>query len=148
MKVAVGADHAGFHLKEKLAAFLAGEGYEVLDFGADSDERSDYPDYAEKVALAVTGGDADRGIAICGSGVGVCIAANKVEGIRACLCHDVYSASQGVQHDNMNVLCFGAQIVGDKLAERLALAFLNAEFDGVPRHQRRIDKIAEIEDRN
>ena len=118
--VALGADHGGFLLKTELAPWLCSQGYEVLDLGADFlNPDDDYPDFAEVVAEAVTSGQADRGILICGSGVGACVTANKVPGLRACLCHDTYSAHQGVEHDNMNVLCLGARVVGIELAKDL-----------------------------
>ncbi len=146
--VALAADNAGFLLKTELLAWLKAQGYQVLDVGAFSvDPDDDYPDYAEAIAGAVASGKAWRGILICGSGVGACVAANKVPGIRACLCHDIYSAHQGVEHDNINILCLGARIVGIELAKDLAIAFLNARFTGEERHRRRLDKVAAIEQR-
>jgi len=145
MRVALGADHGGFELKNELAAWLGRE-HEILDLGAHTfDPDDDYPDFAELVAHAVSSGQAQRGILICGSGVGACIAANKVPGVRACLCHDIYSAHQGVEHDDMNVLCLGARVVGPELARDLVQAFLKAAFSGEERHQRRLGKVLAIE---
>ncbi len=144
--VALAADHAGFPLKTELLAWLKAQGYQVLDVGAFSvDPDDDYPDYAEAIAGAVVSGKAWRGILICGSGVGACVAANKVPGIRACLCHDIYSAHQGVEHDDMNVLCLGARIIGPELGKDLATGFLNARFTGENRHRRRLEKVLSIE---
>ena len=144
--VALGADHGGFPLKEELLPWMKGQGYEVLDVGAHSfDPSDDYPDFAYAVAQAVASGKAPRGIIICGSGVGACIAANKVPGVRAGICHDTYSAHQGVEHDDMNVLCLGARIIGGALAVELVTAFLNARFSGEERHARRLRKILDIE---
>ena len=146
--VTVGADHGGLSLKTDLIPWLESLGYQVTDVGAYSlDPADDYPDFAERVARAVTSGQAQRGILICGSGVGACIAANKVPGIRACLGHDIYSAHQGVEHDNMNILCLGARVVGIELAKDLVAAFLNAGFTGEERHRRRLDKVAAMERR-
>ena len=147
MKLVIGSDHAGFPLKEEVRAYLAKAGHEVADLGAYNTEPSDYPDFAEKVGLALLRGDAPRGILICGSGVGVCVAANKIPGIRAGMCHDTYSAHQGVEHDNMNVLCLGSRVIGVELALELVRAFLGASFTGEPRHKRRLEKIAVMEDR-
>ena len=145
LKVAVGADHGGFDLKNELADRLRDE-YEVLDLGAQVfDAGDDYPDFAWAVAQAVASGQAERGILICGSGVGACMAANKVPGVRACICHDTYSAHQGVEHDDMNLLCLGARVIGVALAEELVKAFLNASFSGEERHQRRLKKVLAIE---
>ena len=146
--VALGADHGGFSLKTELAPWLRSQGYEVLDLGAHSlDPADDYPDFAEAAARAVAAGRAERGILICGSGVGTSVAANKVPGIRACLCHDTYSAHQGVEHDELNVLCLGGRIIGIELAKELVAAFLNARFTGEERHRRRLDKVTAIEQR-
>jgi ribose 5-phosphate isomerase B len=143
--VALGADHGGFSLKNELSARLR-ERYEIVDLGAYTfDPGDDYPDFAEAVAREVASGRAERGILICGSGVGACIAANKVPGIRACLCHDVYSAHQGVEHDDMNILCLGARVIGLELAAELATAFLDARFSGEERHRRRLKKILAME---
>ena len=144
--VALGADHGGFPLKEELLSWMKGQGYEVLDVGAHSfDPSDDYPDFAYAVAQAVASGKAPRGIIICGSGVGACIAANKVPGVRAGICHDTYSAHQGVEHDDMNVLCLGARIISGALAAELVTAFLNARFSGEERHARRLRKVLDIE---
>ncbi len=146
MKVALAADHAGYDLKQSLLAFLNKQGYEVTDLGTDTgDVPSDYPDFAKKVSDAVLSGRAERGVLVCGSGVGACIAANKVHGIYACLCHDTYSAHQGVEHDNMNVICLGSRVVGTELAREIVKAFLNARFSGEERHVRRFGKIQAIE---
>ena len=143
--VAVGADHGGFDLKNELVARLS-DAYEVLDLGAQVlDASDDYPDFAWAVAQAVASGQAERGILICGSGVGACMAANKVPGVRACICHDTYSAHQGVEHDDMNLLCLGARVIGVALAEELVKVFLNASFSGEERHQRRLKKVLAIE---
>ena len=145
--VALAADHGGFALKNDLFTRLH-QVYEILDLGAHTlDQIDDYPDFAEAVAQAVASGQAQRGILICGSGVGACIAANKVPGIRACLCHDTYSAHQGVEHDDMNVLCLGARVIGVELATELVIAFLNARFTGEERHCRRVGKVLAIEQR-
>jgi ribose 5-phosphate isomerase B len=145
LRVALGVDHGGFSLKKELVARLH-ETCEVLDLGARTFNRDDdYPDFALAVAQAVASGQAQRGILVCGSGVGACIAANKVPGVRACLCHDTYSAHQGVEHDDMNILCLGARVVGPKLAEELAMAFLEAKFSGEARHRRRLEKVLAIE---
>jgi ribose 5-phosphate isomerase B len=144
-RTAIGADHGGFILKNKLVTYLQG-GYEVVDLGAyELDPDDDYPDIAKAVASAVASGQAERGIIICGSGVGACITANKLRGIRACLCHDTYSAHQGVEHDDMNVLCMGARVIGQELAIELATAFLKAKFSGETRHRRRLEKVLALE---
>ncbi len=147
MRVAVAADHAGYALKELLRAHLAARGHEVLDLGAHDDQPSDYPDHAEAAGRAVLDGRAERAILVCGSGVGVSAAANKLPGIRAALCHDHYSAHQGVEHDAMNVLALGARVIGEAAALEIAEAFLAARFDGEERHRRRIDKIRALETR-
>jgi RpiB/LacA/LacB family sugar-phosphate isomerase len=148
MRVALGADHAGLELKNQLAARLRARGYDVADLGAhELDVDDDYVDFAELVARAVVTGNASRGILVCGSGVGVSIAANKLAGVRAAVCHDTYSARQGVEHDAMNVLVVGARVVGVELAAELALTFLAASFSGEPRHVRRLGKIDRLEDR-
>ena len=145
LTVALGADHGGLLLKDELSPWLQ-QRYNVVDLGTHApDLDDDYPDYAEAVARAVSSGQAQRGIIICGSGVGACIAANKVVGVRACLCHDTYSAHQGVEHDDMNVLCLGARIVELELARELATAFLEARFSGEERHRRRLNKVLSIE---
>jgi RpiB/LacA/LacB family sugar-phosphate isomerase len=147
MKIALGSDHAGFDLKQDLSAYLQSLGHTVADLGVYNDEPADYPDYAEAVGLAVTKKSADRGIVICGSGVGASVAANKIPGIRAGLCHDTYSAHQGVEHDDMNVLVLGARVIGNYLARDLVLTFLNAQFSGEERHRRRLEKTLELEKR-
>ncbi len=146
--IALAADHAGFPLKTELLSWLKAQGHQILDVGAFSlDPVDDYPDLAEAIADAVVSGQARCGILICGSGVGACVAANKVPEIRACLCHDIYSAHQGVEHDDMNVLCLGARIVGVDLAKDLAGGFLKASFTGEDRHRRRLEKVLLIERR-
>jgi ribose 5-phosphate isomerase B len=145
-RVALGADHGGFALKAELVPWLREQGYEVSDLGAHTlDPADDYPDFAAAVARAVASEEASRGIVICGSGVGACIVANKITGIRACLCHDTYSARQGVEHDNVNVLCLGARVIGGELARELVSAFLGARFSAEARHRRRLDKVLAIE---
>jgi RpiB/LacA/LacB family sugar-phosphate isomerase len=145
MRIAIGADHAGFMLKEKLVGFLEELKQEVIDVGTHDTTPVDYPDYAEAVGLAVREGRADRAILICGSGVGASVAANKIPGIRAGICHDTYSAHQGVEHDEMNVLVLGGRVVGPELACELAHAFLQAAFTGEERHRRRLAKIKDME---
>ena len=146
MRVALGADHRGFELKDVLIGQLQELGHAAVDLGTNSADPVDYPDYAEAVARAVCEGQADRGILVCGSGVGVSVAANKVPGIRAALCHDTYSAHQGVEHDDMNVLVLGARVVGDALAAELVHAFLDARFTGEERHRRRLEKVRALEE--
>ena len=138
MKIVIGADHAGFQLKAAIGDLLRSLGHEVLDVGTFNENPSDYPDYAEAVGRAVLDGKAERSLLICGSGVGGCVAANKLPGVRAGLCHDTYSAHQGVEHDDSNVLVWGARVVGIKLAEGLVKAFLGAEFTREERHVRRV----------
>ncbi|MGH9434797.1 MAG: ribose 5-phosphate isomerase B [Terriglobia bacterium] len=145
MKIALGADHAGFDLKRDLIGFVRDSGHEVLDLGTESTAPVDYPDYSEAVGLAVRDGRADRGILVCGSGVGASVAANKIPGIRAGLCHDTYSAHQGVEHDDMNVLVMGGRVIGEELARELVRAYLGASFTGEERHRRRIEKIRAME---
>lgn len=145
MKIAVASDHAGFRLKQYLISVVEADGHEVIDLGAGSEQPVDYPDFAHKLGLAILAGEAERGILICGSGVGASVAANKIPGIRAGLCHDTYSARQGVEHDNMNILCLGSRVIGDELARELCRAFLDAEFSGEPRHVRRLEKVSAIE---
>jgi ribose 5-phosphate isomerase B len=147
MKIVVGSDHAGFPLKQEVADSLRQEGHEIVDVGAFSAEPSDYPDFAEAVAKAVCDGRAERGVLLCGSGVGASVAANKVPGIRAAICHDSYSAHQGVEHDDMNVLVLGSRIIGPALAHDLVRAYLSARFTGEERHVRRLDKVKAIEAR-
>jgi ribose 5-phosphate isomerase B len=149
LKLVIGSDHAGFPLKEEVRDYLAKAGHEVVDLGAYKIEPlDDYPDYAEKVGLAVKRGDAPRGIVICGSGVGVCVAANKIPGIRAGMCHDTYSAHQGVEHDDMNVIVLGARVIGPSLAFECVNAFVGASFiAGEERFVRRFKKVLAIEAR-
>lgn len=149
MKVALASDHAGFPLKQHLVDYLSKQGHEVLDLGVNTaDVPSDYPDAAVLVGQAINEGRAERGILACGSGVGVCIAANKIHGIYACVCHDTYSAHQGVEHDRMNVLVVGARIIGPNLTEEIADAFLRAVPSDEERHQRRVAKIRAIEEQD
>jgi ribose 5-phosphate isomerase B len=145
MRIVIAADHAGYLLKEEMIRVLASRDYPVTDLGTTSTDPVDYPDFARAVGDAVSAGSADRGILICGSGVGVSVAANKIPGIRAGICHDCYSAHQGVEHDNMNVLVLGARVIGSELAADLVTAFLKARFTGEPRHRRRLEKVREIE---
>jgi len=147
VRVAIAADHAGFPLKQELTPWLRSSGHEVIDLGTNSTDPVDYPDYADAIAQAVLAGQAARGVLICGSGVGASVAANKVPGIRAGLCHDTYSAHQGVEHDDMNVLVLGARVIGVELARELVRAFLGAVFTREPRHVRRLGKIRAIEER-
>ena len=144
-RIALASDHAGFELKEKIAAYLTEAGFEILDLGTHTAEPVDYPDFARAIGEALQQQKADRGILICGSGVGACVAANKMSNIRAGLCHDTYSAHQGVEHDDINVLCLGARVIGEELARELVSAFLAASFTGEERHFRRLAKIKEIE---
>ena len=149
MKIAIAADHGGFSLKAEIVELLSQAGHEPLDLGAhEYIAGDDYPDYAQQVSSAVQTGRAERGIVICGSGVGACIAANKMKGIRAGVCHDTYSAHQGVEHDNMNVLCLGARVIGVELAREVVLAFVDAKFSTGERYQRRLNKVMKIEQAN
>jgi len=149
MKIAVGFDHAGFPLKKTVLDAIRAAGHEPIDMGTDSAEPVDFPDYSEKVGRAVQSGEAERGILVCGSGVGACIAANKLKSVFACLCHDTYSAAQGVRHDDMNVLCLGARVIGPELAIELIKAFLSARYigndAGGERLARRVGKIKKLE---
>jgi ribose 5-phosphate isomerase B len=146
--VGVAADHGGFALKEYLAGRLREASYEVLDFGDNEPKPDDdYPDFVVPLARAVACGEVDRGVAVCGSGVGACVAANKVHGVRACLIHETFSARQGVEDDNLNVICLGGRVLGDALAWELVKTFLDARFSGAPRHCRRLAKVAELESR-
>ncbi len=145
MIVAVACDHAGFPMKETVIEAVRQAGHDVLDLGTYDTHSVDYPDYAEKLGRAIQGGKAARGILLCGSGVGACIAANKMNGVYAGVCHDIYSAHQGVEHDNMNVLCLGARIIGPELVKELSLAFLRAHYTGEARHQRRHEKVLALE---
>jgi ribose 5-phosphate isomerase B len=147
MRIAIAGDHAGFEMKGDLAEILRGQGHDVLDLGTHSTAAVDYPDCAQSVADALTGGRADRGILVCGSGAGVSIAANKIPGIRAAVVHDTYTAHQAVEHDDMNVLCLGARVIGPALAQELIATFLEARFSGEERHQRRLNKILAMEQR-
>ena len=147
LRVAIGMDHAGYELKAPLVDLLRGLGHRVVDVGAYSlDPSDDYPDFARAVAECLANAHAERGIVVCGSGVGGCVVANKVRGVRAAVCHDVYSAHQGVEHDDLNVLCLGARIVGEALAMELVTAFLSASFGGEERHRRRLRKVLAMED--
>jgi ribose 5-phosphate isomerase B len=143
--LAIGCDHGGFELKGPIIKFLKGMGHEVIDFGTDSDKAVDYPDYALAVGKAVIEGKADRGIVICGSGVGASVAINKIPGIRAGLCHDTFSAHQGKEDDDTNVLCLGARVIGIQLALDVVKTWVNAEFSGAERHVRRLEKVRLIE---
>ena len=146
MQIAIGADHAGYSLKEQLKPWLEATGYDVVDLGAhDMDPEDDYPDFAAAVARWIQAGNAQRGIICCGSGVGASITANKVPGVRAGLCHDTYSGHQGVEHDDMNVICLGARIVGLDLSKEIVSAFLEANFIPEPRFQRRLEKLNRVE---
>jgi len=147
MRVAIGSDHAGFGLKQHVNALLLELGHAVSDLGTYTVEAADYPDYAERVGLALRTAQAVRGIVICGSGVGASVAANKIAGVRAGLCHDTYSARQGVEHDDMNILILGARVIGVETARELVRAFVSARFTGEERHQRRLAKVAELERR-
>ena len=147
MKIAIGADHAGFELKERVKAFLTESKHDVLDLGTHGTQPVDYPDFAEAVGVAVREDKAERGILICGSGVGASVAANKIPGVRAGLCHDHYSAHQGVEHDDMNVLVLGGRVIGESVALELVRAFLGAKYTGEDRHQRRLKKVKAIEGR-
>jgi len=145
MKVAIAADHAGYPLKEIVLEVVYQSGHEVLDLGTHSTESVDYPDYAEKLGRSIQAGKAERGILLCGSGVGAAVAANKMRGIRAGLCHDTYSAHQSVEHDDVNVLALGARVIGSALAADIVKAFLRAEFSGEERHRRRLEKVLALE---
>lgn len=145
MRLAVGSDHAGFELKNALADFLGGLGHSILDVGTYSSDPVDYPDFAVALGTAVLENRADRGILICGSGIGASVAANKLSGIRAGLCHDTYSAHQGVEHDDMNVLVMGARVVGIALAQELVTAYVQAAFTNEERHIRRLNKVRALE---
>ena len=144
-RVAVGADHAGYRYKQVLANHLRDAGHEVIDLGTDGPQSVDYPDYARAVAECVARGEAERGLLVCGSAVGVCIAANKVPGIRAGVCHDTYSARQAVEHDDMNVLCLGERVIGIEVARAATDAFMAARFADEGRHRRRLDKLLAVE---
>ena len=146
MRVVVAFDHRGVKLRERVLAIVGDLGHEAVDAGVDAAEpRVDYPDKARDVGTAILAGDAERGILVCGSGVGASVAANKITGVRAGLCHDTYSAHQGVEHDDMNVLCLGSEVIGAELAGELVCAFLGAEFAGGERYERRLRKVEELE---
>lgn len=146
MKVGVGADHGGFEMKQQLAKLLAAEGHEVVDFGNEvQDNNDDYPDFAIPLARAVATGAIERGVLVCGSGVGASVAANKIEGARAALCHDHFSARQGVEDDNLNILCFGGRTTGIAIAWECTQNFLSARFSGAERHRRRLAKVTQLE---
>src|SRR4051812_24443726 len=148
MRVAVAFDHRGVKLRERVLAELEALGHDALDLGTDAPEpRIDYPDKAAEIGAAILGGRAERGVLVCGSGVGASVAACKVAGIRAAICHDAYSAHQGVEHDDMNVLCLGSEIVGNELAAELVRSFVNARFDGGERYLRRLQKVDRMEKR-
>jgi RpiB/LacA/LacB family sugar-phosphate isomerase len=147
MQVAIGSDHAGFDLKQRLSIYLQELGYQVLDVGTNGTAPVDYPDFAEAIGLAIIEGRAERGVLICGSGIGASVAANKIPGIRAGLAHDTYSAHQGVEHDDMNTLVLGARVIGVETARELVRTFLAAAFTGEERHQRRLDKVRALERR-
>ena len=146
MKIAFGADHAGFALKAELLEFLKDSGHQLMDLGTFSTAPVDYPDFAAAVGRAVQTGEADRGVIVCGSGVGACIAANKLHGVRGGICHDTYSAHQGVEHDDMNVLCLGARIIGIELAREIVRSFLAAVFTAEERHVRRLSKVIRLDE--
>lgn len=145
--IAIGGDHAGYSMKAMLADYLRDAGFQVIDCGAKDEQPCDFPDFAETVSVEVLSGRAERGLLVCGSGVGVSVAANKIPGIRASLCHDSYSSRQGVEHDDMNVLCIGARVIGPELAMEIIRSFLSANYAPQPRHQARVDKILDIERR-
>jgi len=145
MRVVTGSDHAGFEMKQKILAHIKEMGHQVLDVGTDSDAPVDYPDYAEAVAMAILNGEAERGILVCGSGVGAAVAANKIPGIRAATCHDCYSAHQCVEHDDVNILVLGARVIAVALAYDLVWMFLGAQFSGEERHKRRLAKLLQLE---
>lgn len=147
MRIAVACDHGGFPLKKDIIELVQRLGHEVVDLGTMDATPVDYPDYAEKAGLAVQRGEVDRAIVLCGSGVGACVAANKIKGVYAAMCHDTYSAHQGVEHDNVNLLCLGARIVGAELAKEIVKAFLGAVFLPDERFHRRFDKVKAIEQR-
>lgn len=145
MRIVVGADHRGYEMKDQIAAYLKQAGHEVLDVGTHNADSVDYPDYARAIGQALRDGRAERGVLVCGSGVGASIAANKIRGVRAAICHDTYSARQGVEHDDMNVLCLGAGVIDSKLALELVQAYLDARLSGEERYRRRLEKVAAME---
>jgi ribose 5-phosphate isomerase B len=146
MRIAIASDHAGFKLKQDLVKYLEELGHTVVDLGTNSEDPVDYPDYAAALGNAVVGGTAERGVLICGSGVGASVAANKLKGVRAAVCHDTYSAHQGVEHDNMNVLVLGSRVIGPALADELVTAFVHATFSGEERFVRRLNKVRALEE--
>lgn len=147
MRIAVAGDHNGYNLRGEMASHLIAAGHEVLDLGPQNyDPDDDYPDFAKAVADAVASGRVEKGVLVCGSGVGACIAANKVKGARASVCHDTYSAHQGVEHDDMNILCLGARIIGSEVAREVTDVFVSARYSGETRHQRRLEKVLAIEE--
>lgn len=145
MKIALACDHGGYPLKLDIQECVRAMGHTIIDLGPENTPGDDYPDFTEILGLAITRGEAERGILICGSGVGASIAANKIKGVYAAVCHDTYSAHQGVEHDKMNVLCLGARIIGSELAKELVVAFINAQFSNAERHVRRVNKVYKIE---
>jgi RpiB/LacA/LacB family sugar-phosphate isomerase len=145
MRIAVACDHAGFILKDDVISTIQGLGIDIIDLGTYDQEPVDYPDFVEKAGRAVLTGQADRAVVICGSGIGACVAANKMNGIYASICHDTYSAHQGVEHDNLNVLCLGARIIGQELAKEIVKTFVMAKFSNEERHLRRVRKTLELE---
>ena len=146
MRISVAADHNGYELKNEISEILKRYGHDVIDIGPHSlDPLDDYPDFAKPLAKSVSSGETDRGIMVCGSGVGASVAANKVKGVRAAVCHDIYSAHQGVEHDDMNVLCLGSRIVGAEVVQELVSAFISAEYTNEERHARRLNKVIEME---
>ena len=147
MKIAVACDHAGFPYKGAVIDCLREKGIDTIDLGCDSTDPVDYPDYAEAVGRAISRKEADRGILLCGSGIGVSIAANKIKGVRAAVCHDVYSARQGVEHNDMNILALGARVITIEQVRDLVAAFIDAKFSGVPRYQNRVMKITALEEK-
>lgn len=148
MTIVIASDHAGFAYKTLLIPIIREQGFILIDLGTSDEKPDDYPDHAIDVAQAILNGEGERGIIICGSGVGVSVAVNKFKGIRAGVCHDTYSAHQCVEHDDVNVLCLGQRVIGTELAHEIVLAFLKATFSNEPRHKRRLDKISDIENRN
>ncbi len=147
MKIAIAGDHAGFPLKKFLVEELSRAGFEMLDLGAYDETPSDYPDFARALGNAVVSGKAEKGVLVCGSGIGACVAANKIKGVRAGLAHDTYSGHQGVEHDDMNVLCLGARVIGPAPALEIAQAFASAKYTNEERHARRLKKVLDIEQR-
>jgi len=147
MKIAIAGDHAGFQMKQLLSTELKKDGHDITDLGARDETPSDYPDFARAIGKAITSGQVERGILVCGSGVGACVAANKIKGIRAGIAHDTYSGHQGVEHDDMNVLCLGSRVIGPAQALEIAKTFLHARFSGEERHMRRLKKVLDIENK-